>query len=245
MSYLMMPRCDLFSDRALAVNRLIAALPGKDRARLLENCDEVELLLGKMLVEPGERIRHVYFPTDHCYISLLLPVNGRLPIEIGLIGNEGICGGPLILGIEVAALYALVQGSGIALRMSTVSFRRLLRDSFTLQQRLMRYMHVLMIQYAQSAGCARFHLIEQRLARWLLMTNDRAGSDYFQVTHAFLASMLGVRRPGVTEALSALKARSLIVYEHRHVTVVNRRGLEAAACSCYEAGVNTYQRAMH
>ena len=229
------------SVRVPATNRLIAALPSKDRARLLANCEEVRLEVPETLVAPGDRIRHVYFPVDRSYISLLIPVDGASSLEVGLVGNEGLFGVSLVLGIERSPLRALVQGGGPALRMSAAAFKRGFRASPALQRLLNRYLYVLMTQLAQSAACTRFHVIEARLARWLLMTQDRAGASQFRVTHAFLAWMLGVRRPGVTKAANALQARGLLTYKHGTVAVLNRRGLEAAACPCYAVDRKLYQ----
>lgn len=238
-----MPRSDLLSDRVPAAdNHLIAALPSRDRARLLATCEEVELVFEETLLEPGSRIRYVYFPTDRGYISLLTPLNGATSLEVGLVGNEGMCGVSLVLGTDISPLQALVQGSGPALRLSAAAFKRALRDSPALQRELNRYLYVLMTQLAQTAACTRFHLIEARLARWLLMTQDRARSNRFHITHAFLAWMLGVRRAGVTKAANALQARSLIAYKRGHMTVLDRRGLEAAACACYQADQAVYRR---
>lgn len=230
------------ADRAPATNRLIAALPRKDRSRLLASCEEVELVFGKALVEPGGRISHVYFPTDGSYISLITPVDGASSLEVGLVGNEGMHGVSLVLGIDVSLLHVLVQGGGRALRMSAAAFKREHRRSPALQRELNRYLYVLMGQLAQTAGCTRYHVVEARLARWLLMTADRAHSDRFRITHVFLAKMLGVQRTGVTEAANALHARGLIGYKRGDIRVLDRRGLEAAACPCYQAYRSTYQR---
>jgi len=237
-----MPRSDLLADRVPAAkNQLLAALPSKDRARLLASGEDVELEFGKTLIEPGGRIRHVYFPTDGSYISFLTPVDSGTGLEVGLVGNEGMCGVSVLLGSELSPLRALVQGSGSALRLSAAAFKREVKDSPALQRQLNRYLYVLMTQLAQSAACTRFHLIEARLARWLLMTQDRAHSGQFHITHAFLAGMLGVRRASVTEAANALQARRLITYKRGNITVLNRRGLEGAACACYGADQKVYR----
>jgi len=237
------PRSDLFSDRLPAAsNHLISALAAKDRTRLLANCEEVDLVFARTIVEPGDRIRHVYFPTDRSYISLLTPLDGASGLEVGLVGNEGMHGVSIILGSDVSPLRAIVQGSGPALRLSAGAFKRQFRESPALQRQLHRYLYVLMTQLAQSAACTRFHLIEARLARWLLMTQDRARSDQFQITHGFLAWMLGVRRAGVTDAAKALQKRRLIAYKRGDLAVLDRLGLEAAACPCYRADQNVYKR---
>jgi hypothetical protein len=220
-------------------NRLITALPAKDRKRLIERCDDVDLAFGRELDLPGERIRHVYFPTGS-YVSLITPPQGAASLEVGLIGDEGMYGISLALGVSESPLRSLVQGGGSALRLSATAFRGEYAASQALRRELNRYLYVLLSQLAQSAVCTRYHVIEARLARWLLMTHDRAHADTFHVTQKFLAWMLGVRRVGVTNAASALQRRKLIGYSRGSVTVLDRRGLEASACSCYAADKTVY-----
>jgi len=233
---------DSIRDRVPSTNRLIAALPSKGRARLLARCDDVELVFAHTLFEPGARIRHVYFPTDHSYISMMVPVDRAAGLEVGLVGNEGMLGVSLVLGVDASPLRALVQGAGQALRMSAASFKREFQESTALQRELNHYLYVLIAQLAQSAACVRFHKIEARLARWLLMTQDRSQADRFRITHTFLAWMLGVRRAGVTTAARALQARGLLTYKHGNVTVLNRGGLERTACACYHIDRELYRR---
>ena len=225
------------------VNRLLATLPDKDQKQILANCEPVELRLAEVISEPGELVRHVYFPTD-CFVSLVTPPDHHLGLEVGLVGHEGMIGTPLILGVEVTALRAFVQGAGPAWRMTPERFQDALRQSRALQATLDRYLYVLMGQLAQMVACTRFHLVEARLARWLLMTQDRAHSDQFHVTHEFLAFMLGVRRVGVTKAASALQRRKLIHYSRGDITVLDRAGLQAAACGCYGAAEALYDQIM-
>lgn len=229
------------TGRGVAANRLLAGLPAKDRKPLIARCEEVELSFGQVLDEPGDRIGHVYFPIDS-YVSLVTKAAGEASLEVGLVGDEGMHGISLVLGIDVSPLHALVQGAGPAFRMSASAFRRECAARPALTRALNRYLYVLMSQLAQSAACTRYHLIEARLARWMLMTQDRAHADTFSVTHEFLAWMLGVRRVGVTSAASALQRQRLISYKRGVVTVLNRRGLEAASCSCYRINKNVYDR---
>ena len=225
------------------VNRLVAALPQRDRQHLLAACTKVDLTTGDVLCEPGEPIRHAYFPLDG-FISLLTTVNGHADLEIDLVGNEGMFGSPLTLGVAVSPLRALVQGSGSALRIGQASLRQELRRSAALRSALGRYVYVSLAHLAQMAACNSFHALDTRLVRWLLMTHDRAHSDEFHLTHEFLAQMLGVRRVSVTNAASALQKRKLLSYSRGNIKVLDRSGLEAASCSCYQEDRNVYERVL-
>jgi CRP-like cAMP-binding protein len=228
-----------FTHAVPATNHLLDALHAKDREQLLDNCEHMELNSGEVLYRAGETIPHVYFPTGG-FISLVAPVDST-NLEVGIVGNEGMLGITLILDIDTAPFTALVQGTGTALKISTVSFLRILEYSVELNKVLKRYLYVSMSQLAQSATCTRFHLVEGRLARWLLMTQDRAHSNHIHITHEFLAYMLGVRRVGVTKAANALQQQKLISYQRGDITIVDRAGLEAIACGCYRANRVVYE----
>jgi len=226
-------------------NHLIALLPRKDRVRLLATCEPVELVLSEVLVQPDKPTRHVYFPTAG-FISLVMLIDGNPGLEVGMVGREGMLGAHLALGVVTAPLRALVQGSGVALRIGARDFRSELARSAALQRVMNRYVYVLMAQLAESSACLRYHLIGPRVARWLLMSQDRSQeTDTFRVTHQMLAYMLGVRRVGVTTAASALQRAGLISYRRGVMTVVDRKGLEAAACDCYAADLRAYADLMH
>jgi CRP-like cAMP-binding protein len=213
-------------------NELLAALPRAGRDRLLFRCRPCELEFGTILYEPGKAMRHVYFPTG-ALISLLTAVDRRNAIEVGMIGREGVLGVPLMMGVTQSPVRALVQGAGSALRMTSADFLKELARSPDLRHVVLRFAHALTMQISQSAACNRFHQVDARLARWLLMTRDRVGAPEFQLTHQFLANMLGVRREGVTQAANRLQKRSLIEFGRGHLSILNVKGLEAAACACY------------
>lgn len=219
--------------RAPIANSLLAALPYKDYQRLLPGLEQVTLTFGDTIYEPAATIRHVYFPSDSL-VSLLTLVEGHLALEVGLIGREGMLGVSLALGVNMSPVRALIQGSGTAMRMKSARFLQELRRSLPLQQEIYRYTHALMAQVTQTAACNRFHVVEARLARWLLMTRDRVRSDQFRLTQEFLAHMLGVRRVGVTKAASALQKQHLISYSRGSIKILDLKKLEAACCPCYE-----------
>ena len=224
----------------LVQNHLLELLPERDRTRLLAACETVQLKLGQVLDEAGCAIRHVYFPTEGT-ISLVARVDEHPGLEVGMVGREGMVGTALLLGVPCSPARALVQGTGASWRISAAAFRSELKASVALQRQLSLYLYVLMAQTVSSAGCLRFHLVAQRLARWLLMMQDRAHQAQFHVTHELLAYMLGVRRVGVTVAAGELQRRGLIHYHRGELTVADRPGLEAASCSCYAADRRVYR----
>jgi CRP-like cAMP-binding protein len=225
------------------VNRLLAVLSRAERTRLLASCDAVDLVLGNVLCKPGARMEHAYFPIDS-FVSLLIPIDGHPDLEVALVGDEGMLGVSLALGLDTSPLQALVQGAGTAWRIKAADLRRELGRNPNLTRALNRYIYVMLNQLALVAACIRFHRVEARLARWLLLTADRAHSDQFDVTHELLSHMLGVRRVGVTRAASALRERNLIRYHRGHVTILERRGLETASCACYGAANRLYEQVL-
>jgi CRP-like cAMP-binding protein len=225
----------------MVVNRLIATLPRALQRRFLGQCDSIDLLFGTTLCGAGQPFRFAYFPLAG-FISVVLTLGQHPPLELGLIGNEGMLGATLALGVDGAPTSAVVQGTGAALRIPAGLLRRELRDSPALQRILGRYLYISVTQLSRSAACMQFHEVAPRLARWLLMTHDRAHVDRFHLTHDLLADMLGVRRSGVTIAAGALKDRNLISYTRGEITVLNRKGLEAASCECYRATIIDYDR---
>ena len=231
------PTC--ISKRIPEANSLLAALPRKECQHLLDDLEQVALTYGEVLYEPGEEIRHVYFPNDSV-VSLLTLVDQHQALEVGLVGREGMVGIPLALEIAISPVRALVQGTGTAMRMKATPFLKELRRSQPLQRELHRYTYTLMAQITQTAACNRFHVVEERLARWLLMTDDRAPGRQLRLTHEFLAYMLGMRRVGITAAAGALQKKKLISYVRGIITVTDRSGLEDASCECYRIDQDTY-----
>ena len=219
-------------NRVPVANRLLAALPRREYQRLLSGLEAVTLTFGEVLYEPGMPIRHVYFPTDSL-VSLLTLVEGHMALEIGLVGREGMLGIPLALGINDSPVRALVQGTGTALRMTSARFHSEHRKHGPLNRELNRYIHERIVQITQTAACNRFHPVEGRLARWLLMTRDRMGTNHFRHTHELLGNILGVLRVAVTNAAGALQRRKLISYSRGEIDILDGKGLEAAACACY------------
>lgn len=231
------------ATRTLPANRLIATLPAIERNRFLAVATCVELGFADVLHDAGDRLAHVYFPVTS-FISMLRTVDEDSTIEVGMIGNEGMSGHALLLDGNRASVRAVVQGAGSAWRVEAAAFRRCLQDMPALHLTVSRYALVLMTQLAQTVACTRFHVVEQRLARWLLMTRDRAQTDAFQVTQEFIAHMLGVRRVGVTAAAKMLQSKDLIRYSRGKLHILDGVRLEASACECYRTDLETYDTSM-
>jgi CRP-like cAMP-binding protein len=222
-------------------NRLLSALPDKDRVRVLARCDRIELAAADVLYQAGARLRYVYFPIDS-YVSLMTSLDSCAGLEVALVGNEGMVGVSLLLGVSTSPRNHLVQGAGSALRITAASFAGEIERSQALRRRLNRYAYVKTHQFAQTAACTHFHGIEKRLARWMLTARDRSHSNDFHATHEFLACALGVRRVGITKAASSLQHQLLISYRRGDITILDGRRLEDNACGCYMAGIELYDR---
>ena len=219
--------------RGSPANNLLAALPRKEYRRLLPNLEEIPLLFEKVLFEPGDPILDVYFPTSGI-VSLLAVAEERATLEVGLVGREGLVGLPLFMGVKTSRNRAVVQGAGSAFKVKATAFRKECANGGALPRLLLRYSHSLWTQISQSAVCNRFHAIDARLARWLLMTRDRMGADEFHITQEFMSNMLGVRREGVTLAAGKLQQQGLIRYSRGNLVILDRVGLRGAACHCYQ-----------
>jgi CRP-like cAMP-binding protein len=213
-------------------NRLLVALPADEYERLLPHLEKVSLPLRDVLYEAHGPIPYVYFPLIGV-VSLVI-MDGGFTIEVGLIGNEGMVGTPVFLGAEHSPTKAIVQIPGEALRMEVKIFHKEMRREGPLYRLVQRFTQAMINHISQSIICNRRHSVAKRMCRWLLMSHNRAGTDEFLLTHEFLAQMLGVRRPTVTAVAGSLQKAGLIKYHRGRVTVLDRKGLEAACCECYE-----------
>lgn len=225
-------------------NQLIACLPGKSRASVMKLCQPVHLMMADVLCDGRKPIRHVYFPVEG-FISLVTILDGKPVLEVGMVGREGMLGAQMAIGVTREPLHAVVQGDGSSWRIGASAFRRELNDNKALKKILGQYLHVTATQLARSAACLRFHQIGPRLARWLLMTQDRANSSSFRVTHEFLAFMLGVRRVGITTAAFSLQRRGLVEYHRGNIRILDRAGLLKEACGCYASDRKAYAELLH
>jgi CRP-like cAMP-binding protein len=213
-------------------NLLINQLPKADRLQLLERCERFDLSLSAELSVRGKPLSHAHFPLEG-FVSLVIDVDNYPALEVGMVGRESMLGAELLLGLEPTPWRALVQGAGESLRIEAGSLKDAIATSPALQRVIQTSLLVRLHQQTLASACERFHMIGPRLARWLLMSQDRAQADSFHVTHEFMALMLGVRRVGVTVAAGALQHGGLIRYHRGELTVIDRTGLEAHACSCY------------
>lgn len=224
-------------------NRLLSALPRASRQRLLADCEQAELRSAEVICRSGARVKHVYFPIDSI-ISWVTTLGDGSRLEVGSIGHEGMLGSSLVLGIDTSAQHAIVLREGAALRLGAAAFQSHLRENIELHRLLNCYIDVLMRQLAQTTACSHYHEVRARLARWLLMTRDRARGNEFHVTQEFLANMLGVRRVGITNAANSLRAASLIDYRRGAITILDALALERISCACYRGEIDIYDRAL-
>lgn len=214
-------------------NQLLAALPKKDYLALQRHLEEIPLVFEELLYRPNVLISDVYFPNSGV-VSLLAGANERSTLEVGLVGNEGMVGLSAFFGVNSSLNRAVVQGVGSAMKMKATALRKECNNGGVLPRLLRRYSHSVLTQVTQAAVCNQFHSVDARLARWLLMTHDRMGDDEFQLTQEFLSNMLGVRREGVSLAAGDLQRRKLIRYSRGRLKILDRPGLEATSCACYE-----------
>lgn len=219
-------------------NRLLAALPASEYERLAPHLQLVSLPIRQVLYEPNEPIKYVYFPIGSM-VSLVSIMKDGSTIEVGLVGNEGMVGIPVILGGNITTTQAFVQVSDNALRMDADLLKSEFNRGGQLQLLLLRYTQALLTQVSQSAACNRFHTIEERLARWMLLVADAVESDEFMLTQEFISQMLGTRRSGVTVAAGTLSQAGMLRYSRGKITILNREALEATSCECY--GVIRYE----
>jgi CRP-like cAMP-binding protein len=224
-------------------NALIDALPRTARRRLLSICERVDLVSGHLVSGSDSLARHVYFPTGSI-LSLMTSSKDSPVLEIGMVGSEGMLGLQVVLAVGSVPLQASVRGTGTAWRVATEPFNRELAGSRALKQSLNCYLQVTLLQFTSEARCVRFHQIDQRLARWLLMTHDRTHADSFSVTQAHIAHLMGVRRVGIARAAGAFQRMGIISYARGVLTIVNRKALESQSCGCYETAQRTYARFM-
>jgi CRP-like cAMP-binding protein len=226
--------------RNLIRNEILLALPRKELDPVSAELEAIELETHELLNEVGEPIRYCYFPNSGM-VSILSVMGDGKSVEVGVTGKEGFVGLPLVVGLHTSATRALVQIAGHAFRMRAADLVKLLPKCPQLEKMLNRYSQLLGLQATQVAACNRLHEVNRRLARWLLMSQDRIGGDAVPLTQEFLAHMLGTRRASVTVAAGILQKAGLIHYTRGAVTVVSRSKLEAAACECYEIMTQQYR----
>jgi len=222
-------------------NRILAAVPEEEYQRLLPHLEFITLRFKQALYEPNAPIQFGYFPNSGM-ICVIAVMRDGASVEVGVIGNEGFVGTPILLGVKATPNRALVQIAGNAFRMKAEALEKILPRAPRLELMLRRFVQAQAFQLAQSAACNRLHEVEERLARWLLMAQDRAGSDLLPLTHEFLAEMLGSRRSTVTVAAGALQRAGLIEYSRGRVKILDRTGLANSACECYEITKQQFER---
>jgi CRP-like cAMP-binding protein len=216
----------------LIENRILASLPVEEYERIAPYLEEIRMNLGEVLFEPDQKIEYVHFP-KRGIISVCAVMEDGTQIEVGVIGNEGMCGLPVLFDTKTVPLQSMVQIPDGAVRMGAEAFKREIEHCPHLRQSLMHYSQAFFIQAAQTAACNRLHPLDGRLARWMLMCQDRMQSELLPITHEVMSIMLGVRRAGVSVAANKLKMDGVIDYQRGLVRIRNRSGLEAVSCECY------------
>ncbi len=222
-------------------NQLLAALPSRDFGRIQPYLEPVSLDLGVVLYESGDPLEFVYFPTT-AIVSLLYIMENGATAEIGVVGNDGILGIAIFMGGGTTPNRAIIQSAGKAFRMSVINLKAEFGIGGKFHDLLLRYTQAFITQISQTAVCNRLHSVEQQLCRWLLLSHDRLNSDKLVMTHDLISNMLGVRREGITLAAQKLGGKGLILNLRGTITVIDRHGLESAACECYKVVNDEYQR---
>jgi CRP-like cAMP-binding protein len=230
---------EITTPRKPSSNKLLTALSKKEYLRILSGLEQVDLAFGEILYKPGDKINYIYFPMSGA-VSLLA-VEDEATLELGLIGNEGMIGLPVFLGVPISRALVVVQGDGTALRMKAKDFLKECEQNDLLSRLVRRYIHYLLMQISQTVVCTRLHLIEQRLACLLMMMHDRVMNNRFQLKHEFLSRILGVRREAITIAAGSLQKKQLITYSRGNLLILDRKGLEAVCCRCYQIVTGEYQ----
>ena len=220
-------------DGEIRDNALLAVLPDAERARWLSHLEPVELPLGAVLCEAGNRLTHVYFPTT-AIVSLICVMDSGATTEIAIVGNEGVVGVSLFMGGESTTSHAVVQSAGQGYRLKANQMMEEFNRTGPVMYLVLRYTQALITQMAQTAVCNRHHSVDQQLCRWLLLSIDRLSAPEIEMTQELIANMLGVRREGVTEAAGKLQKAGVIIYRRGHIKVLDRQKLEKMSCECYE-----------
>lgn len=224
-------------------NLLLASLPPKEYENFLAQSKLIEFSSGEVLGEPGDETSNVCFPID-CFISLICKVDNQSCMEIGTVGPEGMLGLNIVLGSKTSLLRTVVETSGTALCMPSDQFLQIYEKSSALQQKLKNYTYIRLNQLCLTASCHRFHVLDARLSRWILTAQDGTRSSEINITHESLAARLGVRRAGITKAAGILQKKKLISYKMGRLKILDRKGLEAITCGCYQAINETYKKLM-
>ncbi|HZG52069.1 MAG TPA: Crp/Fnr family transcriptional regulator [Pyrinomonadaceae bacterium] len=225
----------------IEANRLLAHLPGEELELLRPHLERVQLAHGDRIIEPHVPIKDIYFPLD-CLLSMVTTMEDGATVECGSIGREGMAGTPVLLDAAETTMPTFVQIPGVAVRIKAATIKEVYEQGGALKKIINRYIHTVIVVSSQSTACNRLHHIEARLARWLLMSSDGVGSDEVNLTHEYLAVMLGVRRAGVSEAAAKLQEKNLIRYNRGNVSILEREALEVAACECYHVVKAEYER---